>query len=119
MFRTEYEDDDYVIQNGIEDEVQNERHERLLGRELGDTKLCDDKARGQDYYKRFPFFSILKPLLSAPSRLSQRLEVECRILFPLTFMGFCLCYWIYYCHIMDESEAIMENVTMYKIHDEN
>ena len=56
MFRTEYEDDDYVIQNGIEDEVQNERHERLLGRELGDTKLCDDKARGQDYYKRFPFF---------------------------------------------------------------
>ena len=64
-------------------------------------------------------FSILKPLLSAPSRLSQRLEVECRILFPLTFMGFCLCYWIYYCHIMDESEAIMENVTMYKIHDEN
>ena len=107
-------DDDYAIQNGIEDEIPHDNNRQLLSSE---TKECDDKARGQDYYKRWVI--TVQYVYINYFRLSQRLEVECRILFPLTFMGFCLCYWIYYCHIMDESEAIMENVTMYKIHDEN
>ena len=105
-------DSDYIIENGI-DEVEGSRE--LLSSQV---KVCDDKARGQDYYKRF-FFPSTRQSVKLSLRLSQRLEVECRILFPLTFMGFCLCYWIYYCHIMDESEAIMQNVTMYKIHDGN
>ena len=50
-------------------------------------------------------------------RLSTRLEVECRILFPLTFLGFCICYWIYYCHIMDESDTVMDGVLLYEIHE--
>ena len=44
-------DSDYIIENGI-DEVEGSRE--LLSSQV---KVCDDKARGQDYYKRFVFCS--------------------------------------------------------------
>ena len=44
-------DSDYIIENGI-DEVEGSRE--LLSSQV---KVCDDKARGQDYYKRFVFSS--------------------------------------------------------------
>ena len=44
----------------------------------------------------FIFNFFLHLLIVDIFRLSMRLEVECRILFPLTFLGFCICYWIYY-----------------------
>ena len=49
-FRTEYVDDDYAIENGIEGEIEHDNNMQLLSSE---TKECDDKARGQDYYKRW------------------------------------------------------------------
>ena len=39
-------DSEYIIENGI-DEVEGSRE--LLSSQV---KVCDDKARGQDYYKR-------------------------------------------------------------------
>ena len=50
------------------------------------------------FYESYLFISkfFLNLLMVDIFRLSMRLEVECRILFPLTFLGFCICYWIYY-----------------------
>ena len=46
-------------------------------------------------------------------KLSTRLEIECRILFPLSFFGFLVCYIVYYYFITDDSTTVMQGMTPY------
>ncbi|CAG5110093.1 Oidioi.mRNA.OKI2018_I69.chr2.g4533.t1.cds [Oikopleura dioica] len=76
-------------------EYSPEENKQSIEAELAKAKKENKEA--QEYYKK----------------LSTKLEIECRILFPLSFFGFLICYIVYYYYITDDSVEVMQGMTAY------
>ncbi|CBY14487.1 unnamed protein product [Oikopleura dioica] len=81
--------EEYYVEYSPEENIQS------IEAELAKAKKENKEAK--EYYKK----------------LSTRLEIECRILFPLSFFGFLVCYIVYYYFITDDSTTVMQGMTPY------
>lgn len=96
--------EEYYVEYSPEENIQSIEAELAKVKKSGNNSRTleffqakKENKEAQEYYKK----------------LSTRLEIECRILFPLSFFGFLVCYIVYYYFITDDSATVMQGMTPY------